>query len=132
MAGYYNNVPAVFFNNLASRIVTFKKKVNSKTLAKSFVERFCKTDLEGIDSLLSTQFSLKGPLFEFESKQDYIDSLDGNLEPDPEAEILSVTGDDNEATAFYRYRGNLIAQLFRCHEGKIVETVLVFDTKNMT
>ena len=33
---------------------------------------------------------LKGPLFEFKSKQDYIASLNGNLESDPEAEILSI------------------------------------------
>lgn len=105
--------------------------MDGKSLAKSFVECFFNADLEGIDSLLSTQFNLKGPLFEFDSKQDYIDSLNGNLEVDPEAEILLVIGNENEATAFYKYKGNLIGQLFRCNEGKIQETVLVFDTKNI-
>ena len=66
--------------------------MDSKALAKSFVECFCKADIEGIYSLLSMQFNLKGPLFEFDSKQDYIDSLNGNLEADPDAEILSVIG----------------------------------------
>jgi len=105
--------------------------MDSKFLAKSFVECFCKADIEGIDSLLSIQFNLKGPLFEFDSKQDYIESLNGNLEADPEAEILSVIGNTEEATAFYKYRGNLIGQLFRCKEGKIYEAMLVFDTKNI-
>lgn len=105
--------------------------MQSKTLAKKFVEYFCNADLDGIDSLLSTQFHLKGPLFEFDSKQDYLDSLNGNLEADLESEILSVIGNTDEASAFYRYRGNLIGQLFRCNEGKIYETVLVFDTKNI-
>ncbi len=105
--------------------------MDSEILAKSFVECFCKADVEGIDSLLSIQFNLKGPLLEFDSKQEYIDSLNGNLEADPEAKIFSVIGNANEATAFYKYRGNLIGQLFRCKEGKIYETVLVFDTKNI-
>ena len=105
--------------------------MDSRSLAKLFVEYYCKAELEGINSLLSTQFNLIGPLFEFKSKQEYIDSLNGNLEADPEAEVLSVIGYDNEATAFYKYRGNLIGQLFWCDEGKIIETVLVFDTKNI-
>jgi hypothetical protein len=74
---------------------------------------------------------LKGPLFEFNSKQGYMDSLKGNLDLDPEAEILSVIGNADEAAAFYIYKGKLIGQLFRCNEGKIVETVLVFDTKHI-
>jgi hypothetical protein len=105
--------------------------MDSKSLARAFVECFCKADIEGLDSLLSIQFELKGPLFEFDSKQDYLDSLHGNLEADPEAEIFSVIGSADEATAFYTYRGNLIGQLFRCNEGKICETVLVFDTKKL-
>ena len=96
-----------------------------------FVECFCKADLEGIDSILSMQFSLEGPLFRFDSKQEYMDSLNGNLVADPEAEILSVTGNADEAAVFYNYRGNLIGQLFRCNDGKIYETVLVFDTENI-
>ena len=105
--------------------------MDSKYLAKSFVESFCNADLDGIDSLLSIQFNLKGPFFKFDSKQEYLDSLKGNLEADPEAEILSIIGDADEATAFYKYRSNLVGQLFRCNEGKICETVLVFDTKNI-
>ena len=105
--------------------------MDSKSLAKSFVECFCKADIEGIDSLLAKEFNLKGPLFEFYSKQDYINSLKGNLEADLEAEILSVIGDANEAAVFYKYKGELISQLFRCNEGGIYETVLVFDAKNI-
>ena len=105
--------------------------MDCKSLAKSFVECFCRADLEGIDSLLSTQFNLKGPLFVINSKQDYIASLKGHLKADTNDEILSVIGNAGEAAAFYRYRGNLIGQLFRCSEGYIYETVLVFDPKNI-
>ena len=107
------------------------KDMDSKSLATSFIEYFCNADLSGIESLLSTNFKLKGPLFKFDSKLEYINSLKGNLEADPKAEILSVIGSESESSAIYKYRGNTINQLFRCREGKIVETVLDFDTKNL-
>jgi hypothetical protein len=101
--------------------------MDSKSLAISFVKYFCNADLAGIDLLLSTQFKLTGPLYEFNSKQNYLDSLEGNLDPDPDSVILSVTGNEDESAAFYTYKGNVIGQLFRCQEGKIFETLLVFD-----
>lgn len=103
--------------------------MDSKSLAKSFIESFCKADLRGISSLLTLNFHLKGPLFEFDSKQAYISSLEGNLEADANSKILSVVGHENEAAAFFIYKGNTIAQLFLCREGKIYETLLVFDTE---
>lgn len=72
---------------------------------------------------------MKGPLFEFDSREAYIGSLENNLEADPNAEILSVVSNKNEAAAFYTYKGNTIGQMFWCDEGKIIETLLVFDTK---
>lgn len=101
-----------------------------KGIAKLFVEYFCKADLEGISTLLSSDFRLKGPLFEFDSKDAYIESLIGNLDEDENAKILSVLGEGSEAAVFYTYRENLIGQLFWCREGKITETLLVFDTGN--
>ncbi|MBX3631268.1 MAG: hypothetical protein KF908_15460 [Nitrosomonas sp.] len=105
--------------------------MDNKSLAESFVKNFCNANMEGIDSLLSAQFKLKGPLFTFNTKQEYLNSLDGNLEADPDAEILSITESKDEAAAFFTYKGNIIGQLFRCNAGKIYETMLVFDTKNM-
>ena len=90
--------------------------MNGKSLDTSFIEYFCNADLSGIDSLLSRQFALRGPLFEFNSKQDYINSLNENLEADPTAKILTIIANDNEAAAFYTYRGNRIGQLFRFRE----------------
>jgi hypothetical protein len=101
-------------------------------LAKAFVTSFCNGSLDGISSVLAEDFNLNGPLFRFSSKDSYIESLKGNLEADPGSEIISITGTENEATVFYSYRGQLIAQLFRCSDGKINETVLVFDTSDNT
>lgn len=55
--------------------------MDSKTLATSFIKSFCEADLEGIGSLLSTQFKLKGPLFEFDSKQDLLNHSKVILKP---------------------------------------------------
>jgi len=102
--------------------------MDCKALATSFIECFCKADLNGINSLLASKFHLKGPLFEFDTKEAYIESLKGNLEADPNAEILSICSNENEVAAFFTYKGNIIGQLFRCRGGEIYETLLVFDT----
>ena len=105
--------------------------MDSQSLATSFVECFCKADIPGISSLLSPDFRLKGSLFEFDSKQAYINSLEGNLEADANAEILSVLGNENEAAAFFIYKSNMIGQFFRYRGGEIYETLLVFDTNKV-
>lgn len=102
--------------------------MNSESLATSFIECFCRADLNGIDALLSPSFHLEGPLYVFDSKQAYIKSLEGNLEADPDAEIISVISNENHAAAFFRYKGNMIGQMFWCREGKLDRTLLVFDT----
>ncbi len=106
--------------------------MDSNKLARQFIDYFCKADIDSIESLLADRFILKGPLFEFSSRQEYIDSLVDNLEADPKAVTLSVVSDGNEAAAFFIYNGNTIGQLFRCEAGKIVETILVFDTQRVT
>ena len=99
----------------------------SAELATSFVTSFCAARLDDLSSILAEDFRLSGPLFEFDSRSAYIESLAGDLELDPDAEVLSVIGAGSEAAAFYRYRGRLIGQLFKCAEERIYATVLVFD-----
>ncbi|MDH5546125.1 MAG: nuclear transport factor 2 family protein [Gammaproteobacteria bacterium] len=105
--------------------------LDARTLTKSFIESFCNADLAGLETLLSENFHLKGPLFEFDTRTAYLESLEGNLEADPEASILSIVAEDNEVTVFYTYKENLISQHFRCNQGKIVDTILVFNTQNI-
>jgi len=106
--------------------------MNSRFLAETFIEYFCKADVNGIDSLLASNFRFTGPLFEFSTKRAYIESLQGSLEADPDATILGVVGGGAEAAAFYRYKGNTIGQWFRCDEGKIHETLVVFDARQVS
>lgn len=103
--------------------------MDSKSLATAFIEAFCQADLRALESLLAPDFCLRGPLYEFASCKSYLDSLRGNLDADPQAEILSVVAEGNEAAAFFRYQGNIIGQLFHCAGGKIQETLLVFDSR---
>ncbi len=70
-------------------------------------------------------------MFEFSSPAEYLASLSGNLERDPNAEILASFGNGDEAAVFYSYQGNTVGQLFHCRAGQICETTLVFDTKKV-
>ena len=104
--------------------------MNSKNLAEHFVTSFCQGSIVELESALADDFHLRGPLFEFHSRAEYIDSLRDNLEPDSEAAVLSVLADGEEAAAFYSYKGNIIGQLFRCAEGRIKSTIIVFDARD--
>lgn len=103
--------------------------MDSKSLATAFIDAFCQAELPVLESLLATDFRLRGPLYSFNSREAYLNALDGNLDADPQAEILSVVAERNEAAAFFRYQGNIIGQLFHCAGGKIQETLLVFDRR---
>ncbi len=105
--------------------------MNSKDLAQYFVTNFCKGSVVELESVLADDFHLRGPLFEFCSRAEYIDSLRDNLEPDSEAAVLSVLADGEESAAFYSYKGNIIGQLFNCAEGKIRSTIIVFDASSV-
>ena len=82
-------------------------------------------------SVLAEGFRHVGPLYEFNSPSEYLASLTGNLEPDPDAEVLASLGDNDRAAVFYTYHGNTIGQLFRCAKGLVHETILVFDTNKV-
>lgn len=103
--------------------------MDAKKLAKSFVTSFCGGSIAGIGAVLASDFRLSGPLFQFDSKSDYLDALSENLQADANAEIISILGTDTEASVFYRYHNTLIGQLFKCRNGKISETILVFDPR---
>lgn len=105
--------------------------MNSQKIAEKFVRSFCNADLESLKSVLSHNFQLHGPLFEFTSAAGYLASLSGNLAADPDSVILASFGNGENAAVFYIYRGNTIGQLFVCREGRVNKTTLVFDTKSV-
>lgn len=105
--------------------------MNSQEIAEEFVRCFCMADLESLASVLSENFRLHGPLFDFASASEYLASLSGTLAADPDAAILASFGRGDNAAVFYTYHGNTIGQLFVCGEGRVSETTLVFDTRNV-
>lgn len=79
-------------------------------------------------------FRLIGPLYQFESRDEYIKSLQHDP-PEPSSyEILEIAESEDGVSVFYVYEkpsGKLmIAQFFKLKEGKIWEVLLVFDTNN--
>jgi len=105
--------------------------MDAKKLAKSFVTNFCEGSIAGVGAVLASDFRLSGPLFSFESKSEYLESLSGNLQADTNAEIISILGTDTETSVFFRYHNTIIGQLFKCRNGKIFETLLVFDPRGI-
>ena len=101
------------------------------TVVDKYLEHFCSGNVDGVESTLAEGFRLRGPLFKFDSREAYIQSLrEGPLEK-ASCRILATTQGDDTASVFYEYKkssgSNVVAQFFRIKENKIVETLLVFD-----
>lgn len=109
--------------------------MKSKQLAIEFVKRFCEGDVEALEPLLADDFTLKGPLFQFESRAAYLDSLRSDQLERGSYRLPSVTESDDSVAVFYEYRKSegavTIAQLFRFKAQKISEILLVFDGREV-
>ena len=77
--------------------------MNSQETALKFVHTFCEADLQSLSTVLIENFKLNGPLYQFNSKSDCLELLKRNLDPDPEAIILSSFQNGEEAAVFYKY-----------------------------
>ena len=77
--------------------------------AMRFLECFCSGDIEGLAPLLAEDLRLRGPLFQFDSRESYLTSLRQNPPERCEHRLLSVT-EDAEAglvSMFYEYENRL-------------------------
>ena len=105
--------------------------MNKQELAIEFVKRFCTGDVDGLAPLLADDLQLEGPLFQFRSSGDYLDSLRKDPPVNGDYRLLSVTDSDDHVSIFYEYRRSegaiTIAQLFKFRDQKISEILLVFD-----
>ncbi len=106
-------------------------------LALKYMEIFFSGEnIEELRPLFAEDFTFRGPLYEFNSAQDYIHSL--KLDP-PRGfayEIISSFEDSTSARLVYRFTkpgvSTLMAQLFEVSAEKIIKMVLVFDTGALT
>ena len=68
--------------------------MNNREIALEFLKCFCAGDVNSLDPLLAEDLQFNGPLYQFGSKDAYLDSLkDGPLEKCG-YRILSVTESD--------------------------------------
>ena len=107
--------------------------MRNRTIVNEYLDHFCDANIDGVASTLAERFRLRGPLFEFDSREAYIQSLRENPLERASYRILATSQDDDTVSVFYEYTkasgSNVIAQFFRTRENKIVETLLVFDRR---
>lgn len=107
-----------------------------REIAENYVQCFCGNDVQGLAALLAPGLRFTGPLYNFNSAQDYLESLENDPPEECGYEIFSVTENEDCVALFYKLskpdRVISIAQLFRIERQKIQETVLVFDTRAAT
>lgn len=110
--------------------------MDAREISVQFAEAFCASDLPRLAALLAPSFRLRGPLFRFDTRQDYLHSLE-NDPPEPGAcRVLQVTGSADEGAILYEYDtppvALLIAQFNRLSDGLISEVQLVFDPSTIS
>lgn len=105
--------------------------MRDRTIVDEYLDYFCRGNIDGIESTLAEDFNLRGPLFEFGSRDAYIRSLRETTLDVASIRIIEFIQDDDRIAVFYEYEkpsgSNTVAQLFRIRENVIVETLLVFD-----
>ncbi len=103
-------------------------------LALEYMQAFySERDTEALGRLLHKDLVFRGPLFEFDSAQDYMDSLRADPPRGMQYEILHSFENGSSACLIYRFSkagvDTPMAQLFETEGGRIKRILLVFDTK---
>lgn len=52
--------------------------MQNPTVVDEYLDHFCSGNIDGVESTLAHGFRLRGPLFEFDSREAYIQSLRDN------------------------------------------------------
>ncbi len=104
----------------------------SRKITLSFLEHFCRGDIDALAPLLAPDLKFSGPFHTFGSAEAYITSL-RNDPPEPcEYELLSLTESGDEVVMVYDYikpaQTIRIAQRCTIKEKQIVRISLNFDT----
>ncbi len=109
--------------------------MNNREIALEFLSRFCVADVDGLAPLLSEDLQLNGPLFHFDCREAYLDSLKDSPLEKCGYQVLSVTENQESVSIYYDYEkvagAITIAQLFRFRDQKITELLLVFDAREI-
>jgi len=105
--------------------------MENRDMALQFLNYFCSGDVDSLATLLVVDLQFKGPLYQFSSRDGYLDSLKDDPLEKAGYQISSVTESGDSVSIYYDYEKNdqviTIAQLFRFKKGRISELLLVFD-----
>lgn len=106
--------------------------MNKREVALEFLKCFCSGDVEGMAPLLADDLQFRGPLFQFDSSDAYLQSLRDDPPEKCGCRVVSVTEGEGSVSIYYDYEKSgmplAIAQLFRFRNDRISEILLVFDT----
>lgn len=88
-------------------------------------------DVRKLGELFTDDFTFEGPLYTFNSPEDYIQSLLSDPPKNFEYKIIKSFEDGSSACLLYQFSKNNItlpmAQLFEVENDKIKKIILVFD-----
>lgn len=89
-------------------------------------------DIEMLRNILSEELIFKGPFFEFDTAEDYINSLKSDPPIGFKYELLYTFEESSVVCLIYQFSKPGIqtpmTQLFEFREDKICKTLLIFDT----
>lgn len=104
-----------------------------RELAEKYMDCVFKTgNLEELKNILSDDLQFRGPFFNFDSAESYVDSLRNDPPVDFEYEIIKSYADDSSACLVYYFSkpgvSTYMTQTFETMDGKISSILLIFDT----
>ncbi|MFQ5545623.1 MAG: nuclear transport factor 2 family protein [Acidiferrobacterales bacterium] len=97
---------------------------------------FSDANIEALNDLLADEFTFKGPLYEFDSVDAYIQSLQSDPPQGFEYEMIQSFETESCACLVYQFSKPGVsvpmAQIFEISNGKISRILLIFDTRLFT
>ncbi len=109
--------------------------MNQRESALQFLKYFCAGEWEPLCDLLTEDFQLKGPLFEFRSRDEYLASLEGDSGTVGQFNLLYTFEDVADVCAIYdliKPESTLtVAQIFEFRGDRIARTRLIFDGRSV-
>ena len=108
--------------------------MNPLELAYKYMEiSFSEKDLNLLKNILTNDCKFVGPFYQFNSAQDYIDSLFQDPPINIKYEVIKTYQDDHSACLIYNFTKpgitTKMTQIFEVSENKISGIQLIFDTK---
>ncbi|MCH9021912.1 MAG: nuclear transport factor 2 family protein [Planctomycetes bacterium] len=105
-------------------------------LAQQYMDIFFSgKDWDALGKLLSDDFTIHGPLSEFDSPKTYIDSLKTDPPKEIDYKMIRFYEDESSACLVYRFLksgvSTTMTQVFEVKKDKINKILLVFDTNDI-